>query len=497
MNHSNVQPKGEDSLAKKAVRGGFWVFGLNFTERGLQFVRTIVLARLLSPHDFGLFGIASLVMSLLNRFSQTGFEEALVQRKERTEEYLDTAWTVQILRSVSLFILLYSLAPWAARFFQVAQASLIIRIFSICILLDGLKNIGQIYFSKELQFNRYFWYRMSGVAADFLVAITSAIILKNVWALVYGGIAGSSVRSTVSYIMIPYRPHLRFEPPKARELFNYGKWLLGGSILGYLLLEGDNFVVGKLVGATGLGLYQMAYRISTLPSTQFSQLISQVTFPVYAKLQDDLKRLRRTYQEILQVSVIIAFPLAGGILSIAREFTYLALGEKWLPMVPVLQILCVLGFIRPIENIFNALVRGTGRPDINTKLCIMQMVVMFSCIFPLIAKFGLLGAALSVVISWVIPKEIIYSIVISKRIGLPWIKIMHMLFLPSVATSIMITAVFFTKRVIPQTNFLTLSLLILVGVDTYFLTLKLFEKIFKYPAPAILINRLKSSFLTK
>jgi len=155
----------------------------------------------------------------------------LIQKKEAIKSYLDSAWTVLILRGFILFIILYFIAPYAATFFDAPKAEPIIRVIGFSILFGAFTNIGVIYFQKELEFNKQFIYQFSGTLADFIVAISAVLILKNVWPLVFGLLAGNIVRCFVSYLIHPYRPHLSSELAKVKELFGFGKWILGSSIL--------------------------------------------------------------------------------------------------------------------------------------------------------------------------------------------------------------------------------------------------------------------------
>ena len=145
-----VKPTSSESLSSRVVRGGAWIFSLRITNRGLGFVRTIILARLLVPEDFGLLGIAMLAISTLDAFSQTGFQSALIQRKGNVRAYLDVAWTVLAVRGVVLFLMLFAAAPMAAKFFHSPQATAVIMVIAINMLLTGFGNIGVVFFQKEL-----------------------------------------------------------------------------------------------------------------------------------------------------------------------------------------------------------------------------------------------------------------------------------------------------------------------------------------------------------
>jgi len=324
---NNLITPGE-TLSQKVVKGGFWVFLLRIVNRGFSLVRLIILARILSPSDFGLMGIALLTMSTLETFSQTGFQQALIQKKENIRSYLDSSWTALIFRGFILFVILYFIAPYAAIFFDAPKAKPIIQVIGFTVLFRAFTNIGVIYFQKELEFNKQFIYQFSGTLADFIVAISAVLILKNVWALVLGSLAGSIVRCLISYLIHPYRPKLNFNLEKIKELFGFGKWILGSNILAFLLTQGDDIFVGKLLGTTALGFYQMAYRVSNMPATEITHVISQVTFPAYSKLQGNIPKLREAYLKVLQFTAFLSFPIAGLIFILAPDFTKIFLGEN-------------------------------------------------------------------------------------------------------------------------------------------------------------------------
>jgi lipopolysaccharide exporter len=388
-----------EPLSKKVVRGGVWVFSLRILNRGLGFIRTLILARLLAPEDFGLLGIALLSISTLETFSQTGFEAALIQKKENIESYLDTAWTVSVIRGLVLFLILLLCAPIIADFFNSPQAILIIRVIAISTLLSGLRNIGIIFFRKELEFNKQFFYEFSATVVNISVAITLAFLLRNVWALVWGGLASNFVRLFMSYIIQPYRPRIDFDKARFLGLFGFGRWVLGSSILIFLITQGDDIFLGKMLGVTALGLYQMAYLISNLPATEITHVISQVTFPAYSKIQDNLVRLRDGYLKVLHITTFISIPVAVGIFTLSSEFTQIFLGEKWMQIVPIIQILVFAGLVRSIAATAGYVFYAIGKSKFDTILQIIRLIVLALAIYPLSQKYGILGVSSAVLCS--------------------------------------------------------------------------------------------------
>ncbi|MGB2961031.1 MAG: lipopolysaccharide biosynthesis protein [Candidatus Omnitrophota bacterium] len=386
-------------FGRKVIRGGLWVFSTRVLERILSFIRAIILARLLSPNDFGLFGIALLMLTMLDTFSQSGFRSALIQKKENIKDDLNTAWTVEVIRSFLIAAALFFLSPLVAVFFETPRAELLLKVIGLSIIFQSFTNISAVYFEKELDFHKYSFYHLAGIISDVTVAIVAAFIYRSVWALILGHLTGNLVRCVVSYLIDPYRPRLHLDISKAKELFKFGKWIWGSSILGFLTVHGDDIFVGKILGATSLGFYQMAYLISNLPVTEFGQLVYRVTFPAYSKIQEDIPRLRDLYLSVIRFTAFLIFPLTGLILILAPEFTRSFLGAKWMPIVPAIQVLAWWGCLRSLSWTNGALLHAVKRPEVLTRLSAIMIVIMVILLFPLTFKMGIVGAGLAVLIS--------------------------------------------------------------------------------------------------
>ena len=228
----------DGSLYQKTIRGGFWIFFLRAVSRLLNLAKLIILARLLSPDDFGLFGIALLSLSVLETFSQTGFKNALIQKKGDISSYLDSVWTAGVIRGIAIAIILFFISPYVAIFFDVSEVVPILRTIGLAVIIQGLTNIAVIYFQKELEFKKYFQYQFLGSLSNTIVTISAAIIFQSVWALVAGLLAGSIVRLLMSYKIDSYRPKIRIDFRKLKELWGFGKWVMGSSMLVFLFLMG-------------------------------------------------------------------------------------------------------------------------------------------------------------------------------------------------------------------------------------------------------------------
>jgi lipopolysaccharide exporter len=381
------------------VRGGLWAFSLRIIGRLLGFLRTVILARLLFPEDFGLLGIAMMAINLLETVSQTGFYPALIQKKDNAELYFDTAWTISAIRGIFLFVILFFFAPALAAFFNAPQANLVIKVVAISSLLTGLRNIGIVDFQKNLEFHKQFAYDLPATLIDLIVSVSLAFILRDVWALVWGGLVGNCLRLVLSFILHPYRPKIKFDATQFKELLGFGKWLLGSSILAFLITQGDNVFVGKMLGVALLGFYQMACLLSHLPSSEISYVISQVIFPAYSKLQDDMPALREGYLKVLQITVFLTAGFSALIFALAPDFTAIFLGVKWLPMVLAMQILVLAAFLSSVSETSGLIFIAVGKPKIDTLFQVTRLIVLAVSIYPFSSQWGIAGTSTAVLLS--------------------------------------------------------------------------------------------------
>jgi O-antigen/teichoic acid export membrane protein len=474
INHYEPEP-----LSRRVVRGGLWIITLRIINRGLGFIRTIILARLLAPEDFGLLGIALLSLSTLETFSQTGLQPALIQKKANIEPYLDTAWTVSVIRGTVLFWILFFSAPLIAKFFNSHEAILIIRVIALFALFSGLRNIGVIFFRKELEFNKQFYYEFSATCANLIVAITLAFVLRNVWALVWGGLAANLTRLFMSYLLHAYRPKLRFQKEKFQELFGFGKWVLASSLLVFLVTQGDDIFVGKVLGVAALGLYQIAYTLSNLPATEITHVISQVTFPAYSKLQDQPAKLSEAYIKVLQVTTFLSIPLTVGIIVLAPQFIQILLGEKWLPAAPAVQVLALAGLLRSIAASSGYLFYALGKVKIDTFLQILRLTVLAILIYPLAIKFQLLGVSIAVVAS-IFVSNIGFTFMALKLTRCGLIQLLKIILIPLLNAALAAAIVLILKTVM-GTGLFELLVFSLSGIIVYIASAYLSDKLFAYP----------------
>lgn len=469
-----------DSLARKTARGVFWVFTLRFADRGLGLLRTIILARLLAPQDFGVMGIALVILSGLEVLTMTGFDAALIHKKGDIRSHLDAAWAAQFIRGLFISIALFLTAPLVAAFFQAPRVTTVLQILALSELIKGCQNIGIVYFHKDFEFHKEFLYRFSNTLVKLAVSIPAALILKDALALVLGIVVGELVSCYMSYVLNSYRPRLRADWDKMKELFAFGKWILGSSLLTFLCNQGDDLFVGKVLGASTLGLYQMAYLISNLPATEITHVASQVSFPAYARLQDSPERLQQMHLTVLRLVALVSIPLATGIFFLSADFTTLFLGPNWEPMVPAMQLLAVWGLLRSVGAPIGALLKGIGKPHILTYIQVGKLILLSICIYPMTSLWGLTGAAVAVVIH-TLPIEFYVHYLAMRIVKCPATSYLKALYWPVFASLIMLAVLFVLREYLfGSGSVVAFGSLICLGVLSYACVVAIVESCFQY-----------------
>ncbi|OGW74753.1 MAG: hypothetical protein A2Z72_08105 [Omnitrophica bacterium RBG_13_46_9] len=475
-------------FGKRVVKSSIWAFSDRVIQQILFFTRTLILARLLSPGDFGIFGISLLAITILSTFSKSGFDLALIQKKSDIRPYLDTAWTINLIRGMFRAAALFLSAPFIADFFNSPGVVPVVRVLALSELVNSSQNVGMVYLQKELEFGKRFVFSVTVGIAGLIVGVTAVYFLRDVRALVYASLAGSIAGLVTSYIIHPYRPSLNIDLGKAKEMFKFGKYIWGTSVLKFFILHGDDAFLGKILGPAALGLYQMAYRISNIAATEISNVLSDVAFPAYSKIQDQSHKLRIGYLKTIKITTLFAFPIAGGLLILSPEFVRLVLGEQWISMIPAMRILCLLGMLKSIG--FDDLFKSVGRPDIPTKISLVRLMAMVVTIYPLTLRLGMQGTALSVLISsfFVIPIGLYHM---SKTINYKIRDFLKLLSFPFTATALMVFIVSLLKRTISDINIASLALLITSGLVFYFAAIYLINMIFREYQLISLIKEIK------
>ena len=301
-----------------------------------------MLARLLTPSDFGLVSIAFTAVAALDAFSAFGFDWALVRHPDLQNEHLNTAWTIRVIVGFGVFVVLLLLAVPVSRFFHEPRLKLVLVALGVSKVVQSLENIGMVLYRREFLFEKEFALQFWSRATNLAVSIPAAFLLRSYWALIAGILATRVGGVVVSYMLHPFRPRLSMAAK--RELFGFPIWLQLNSALQMLRERSADFILGRTVGPHGVAIFAMSHEIANLATTELAAPINRAVFSGYSKLTNEIGRLREAYMSVAAMIWLIALPVAAGIACTAPQIVVVFLGHQWAEVTPVLQLLALGGF---------------------------------------------------------------------------------------------------------------------------------------------------------
>jgi lipopolysaccharide exporter len=467
-----------ESLVQRVLHSMSWVIVFQALSQILTFVKSVVLARLLIPADFGLVGIAFLAIAFVDVFSNTGFFQALIQKKSNIKEYLNTTWSISIIRGLILTVLLFFAAPLIADFFKEPLAVNVIRVLALTILINEFTNVGVVYFIKELEYKKNYRLHLISDIISFITAVALAFILKDVWALVYSQLVNKIIYVALSYYYHPYRPSFSINFARAKELFRFGKYLTVSSMLSYFIQQGDKAVIGRLLDAASLGFYSVGYRFASFFSEPVNNIIISIAFPAYSKIQDDLVKVKDYYLKTIKFASLLSVPFFFGTLLLAEEFTVFVLGVKWIEAVPIIKILSALGIVSTLNALNNSISLSLGHPKTSTYGLIVQIIVFVFSVIPLTLFYGLQGTASALVFSNVVYFFFTFS-TLKSVLGIKYVEIGR-LYIPSLLSSILMILIVELVKSVTINAILMLSFSVAAGGLIYISVLLLSDKYFGF-----------------
>ena len=391
----------------KAFSGFGWRQAFYLANNLIAIGRVMILARLLSPYDFGLFSIAAIALGLSEAFTQTGINLTILQSKLPVKKFLDTAWVIAITRGFFIALIMLILAYLLPKFYQEPNLAFLILLASLVPAVKGFINPNIISLQKELHFFKGTVYSLSRVVIEALMTIALAFYLRNATAFVWGMIAGAFWEVAISFIFFKLKPKFRFQKPVAKLIFKNAKGLTPMAALNYIHENVDNLIIGKILGATNLGYYQNAYALAHKANYQPAQAANHGLLPIFAKIEGDLPRLKKAFFKSL-VAVGVTISALSVVLIIWPDFVVkILLGPKWQASVPLLPILALAGLLQGISMIFYTLFLARARfKPINYHL-LTTVVLLIIFVWWGSAWFGLVGASWGIVASRVLTLPIL------------------------------------------------------------------------------------------
>lgn len=330
------------------AQGTLLVVGMRWADRAIGLLSTIILARLLVPEDFGVVAMAMMAIGLAAVFLDLGVNIALIQNANATKAHYDAAFTLRVIQTSCLALIMWIGAPLAADYFNDTRVTPVLRWLALGILVGGFENIGVIAFQKEMRFGQEFKFTFLRRFLAFVTVVTAAWFLRNYWALVIGTLAGQALGVGLSYLAHPMRP--RFSTEKIGEIFSVSQWVLVRGVGAYLDNNLHRILVGRRASASTLGAYTLADEIAAMPSSELLAPLNRVLFPGFVRAKEQPGELKRLFLLAQGLQTLVGIPAAVGLALVAPEAVAVLLGERWMAAVPFVQFLALAGALQAITT---------------------------------------------------------------------------------------------------------------------------------------------------
>jgi O-antigen/teichoic acid export membrane protein len=377
-----------ESVTSKATRSIKWLFLIEGIPRAISPITFIILARLLTPEDYGLIAVAQIAISFSQLFWDAGLEKALIQTNEPLKKAANVVFWVNASLGLCLYLLLFVLAPQLSIFFNSPASMPVLRVMGLQILIGSLTTVQQALFVRDLNFRQLFWVRMAKALLPAFFSLPLAFLGYGVWALVAGSMVGSILTLFILWKKSSWRPAWSFDKELAHKLLWFGIWIVGDSLIGWFISYGDNVIIGRFLGVTDLGVYRTGIYIITVLTSLTLNPFLPILYPTFSRLQNDIPALTALLHKVNRLIMALILPIGVGLMLVSSLLVPALFGAKWQGLDIVLSVMglqtCVGWFVGANPDAY----RAVGRPDVQTKLGLATVLLYISA-YLIAAPLGL------------------------------------------------------------------------------------------------------------
>jgi len=363
------------NLKKKAIHGVSWSAIDTLANSGITFLVGIILARILSPAEFGLIGMITVFIAVSNSIVDSGFSSALIRKVEAKRIDYNTVFYINLFLGILLYIILFFCAPAISRFFKEPILISITRIMGSILIINAFGIVQRTLLVKEVDFKTQTKVSLIASIISGVIGIGMAVKGFGVWSLVGQQISRQLLNATFLWVFNKWRPAMEFSKNSFQELFGFGSKLLVSGLIDTIYINIYYLIIGKFYSAVQLGQYTRAEQFNSIFSSNLTTVVQRVSYPILCNIQDDAERLKLTYQRVIKSTMLVTFACMLGLAAIAKPLILVLIGEKWLPAVAFLQIICFAGMLYPLHAINLNMLMVKGRTDLFLKLEIIKKVI--------------------------------------------------------------------------------------------------------------------------
>lgn len=469
----------------KAIKGVFWSAIERFSVQGIQFILSIIIARLVMPSEYGLIAMLTIFLAIAQCFIDSGFGNALIQKQNRTETDYATVFYFNIVVALVFYFILYISAPYIALFYKEPQLNAITKWVGLNIVLMSFSIVQRAKLTINLDFKTQAQASLSAVIISGAIAIYLAYHNYGVWALVVQSLLNNFLNTFILALRTKWIPKLVFSKGSFKGLFSFGSKLMLSGLLHTIYLNLYSLVIGRFYSSSNVGFYNRSYTIAQYPSSNIVSVISRAIYPIQCAEQNDTDKLSNSFHKYLRMECYIIFPLMIGLAALSEPLIQILLTERWLPAAPLLAILSIAYMWYPVMVLNNQILNVKGRSDYFLQAEIIKKIIAFAILF-ITLPFGMKILCLGVILYNIMDMAIIifYAKKVIKTSYFKQIKELVPIFVLSVTMGII---VYFITLLFNNNHFLALIIGFLIGA-IYYCSI---SKIFKFQEFQILLSSIK------
>jgi O-antigen/teichoic acid export membrane protein len=470
------EPAGMTDMGRKTLTNSLWSYLSFALQKGATFFATLVLVRVLSPDDFGLMGYCLLTIAYLEVFGRFGLDAALISRQDRIEAAADVTFMFALANGFFFFLLAWFAAPAIAEFFREEAITPLFRVLAVVLVIEATAIVHLALLQRDLRFRDKLRPDIARGIVKGVVAIGFAVAGYGVWSLVIGQIAGSLVFAILLWVLVPWRPTFRFDRRVAREMFGFGSHMAVVNLMGAMRNNMDYLLIGRLLGATSLGLYTISYRLPDLVIQSLNNVVGMVTHPVLARIQSDRVRTREYYEAYVRHIAMLTLPAGIGMAIIAEPFVHLFYTDRWNGVIFPMQCISLALAVSSIGFVPGVLLKAINRPDVLNYISLVKLPFIVLILW-YATGYGIEGVAIAQVVLAAIYLAF-DSMIMGRMIGFGLKDLLAALWPALIATTVMALVDISLAAIIVDNDLLELPLLIIAGSATYLFTLRLVARDF-------------------
>ena len=420
-------------LAAKFISGTAWIALAQVISKIANMAKYVVLAHLLEKSDLGLFLVSMVVLQLFEIVAGTGVVQALIQRRDRVQEFLATGWTAQVVRGIILGAIVIAAAPLCELYLPNSYGlAPILQAHSAVVVIGGFRSIRLVVMERDLAFRPLAYVEVARAAIDLIVTISIAVVSPTAWAPLFGRITSVFFGVVLGHVLAPHRLAISFEWSKFRTLYRFGFWMFLSTLIGFLMIRGGGLVLARVMTLSDVAVYELAYMLGCTPTAELFRVITRAAFSTFSRMQTELGRMQEAYRRLLYTTSVWVSGVVGILTVVSVEITDVLFGDSYASLYRLLPLLAIWGASRTLAENDMVAIQAIGRPNIATLFNASVLVLFALSVVPAAIHGGPLGVAIALAVLGIV-SQLVRMVALSRILTLRIGRILVLFALPTAA----------------------------------------------------------------